>query len=238
MTREHEHERIARIYRQWSGGRALRRYERLRPEVLQQSADRTRALGAMLRKTVGPNLAALRVLDVGCGTGSFLRQLIDWGASPHKLTGTELLPERLELARLRTAQGVHWHLGGLDSLADGSVDLVTAHTVFSSILDEATRQALAGDMWRMLRPGGWCMVFDFRYNNPRNRNVRKLTRAELDRLWPARERHYRTLLLAPPLARALAGLPGLVHEGLAALLPPLRSHFVYMVRKDCQGLTD
>ena len=97
MENEVEHERIVRTYRQWSGGRALPRYERLRPEVLRQSAERTRIFGAMLRRTVGRDMAALKVLDVGCGTGSFLRQLIDWGANPAKLTGTELLAERLEV---------------------------------------------------------------------------------------------------------------------------------------------
>lgn len=232
MKSELEQQRIARIYRHWNGGQGLPRYERLRPEVLQQSADRTRILGAMLRRTLGPDLAAMRVLDVGCGSGSFLRQLIDWGASPDRLTGTELLPERLELARRNTAQGVHWHLGGLDGIPGRSVDLVTAHTVFSSIPDDRTRQMLATDMRRILRPGGWCLIFDFRYNNPRNRNVRKVARTELLRLWPARTWHYRSLLLAPPLARAMAGLPHLVHESIATLLPPLRSHFVFMARKD------
>ena len=232
MKTELEHERITRVYRQWNDGRALPRYERLRPEVLQQSADRMRTLGAMLRRTVGSDLAALRMLDVGCGTGSFIRQLIDWGASPANLTGTELLPDRLEVARRKTAHGVHWHLGGLEGIANGSVDLVSAHTVFSSILEDATRQALAAEMWRILRPGGWCMIFDFRYNNPRNHNVRRLTRMELGLLWPARERHYRTLLLAPPIARSLAALPYLVPEALAILAPPLRSHFIYMACKE------
>lgn len=231
MENELEHERIARIYRQWHGGGALPRYERLRPDVLRQSLDRSRTFGAMFRRTVGRDLAALKVVDVGCGSGSFLRQLIDWGASPANLTGTELLAERLDAARCNTAQGVHWHLGGLEHIADGSVDLVSAHTVFSSVLADDARQALAAHMWRILRPGGWCMIFDFRYNNPRNRNVRRLTRDELGRLWPARERHYRTLLLAPPLARVLARAPHLVPETLAALLPPLRSHFVFMAGK-------
>lgn len=232
MENELEHERVVRTYQQWSGGRALPRYERLRPEVLRQSADRMRIFGAMFGRTVGRNMAALKVLDVGCGTGSFLRQLIDWGADPANLTGTELLPERLDAARRTTAQGVHWHLGGLEHMTDSSIDLVTAHTVFSSVLADSARQALAAHMWRTLRPGGWCMIFDFRYNNPGNANVRRLTRTELTRLWPARERHYRTLLLAPPLARMLARAPHLMSETLATLLPPLRSHFVFMGRKD------
>lgn len=234
MKNELEQQRIAQVYHQWSGGHALPRYRRFRPEVLQQTVERTRTYAAMFQQTIGIDLAALRVLDVGCGTGGFLRQLIDWGADPANLTGTELLPDRIELARGRTARGVHWHLGELDCMPDDGFDLVTAHTVFSSILDDEARSALAADMWRCLRPGGWCMIFDFRYNNPRNHNVRKLTRAELRRMWPARTSMYRSLLLAPPLARLLSALPHLVPETLALLVPPLRSHFVFMARKDAQ----
>jgi hypothetical protein len=108
---------------------------------------------------------------------------------------------------------------------------VSAHTVFSSILDEDLRRDLAAEMWRVLRPGGWTMIFDFRYASPRNAHVRKVTDVELLRFWPAAGRHYRTLVLAPPLGRTLAALPWLIPETLAMLMPPLRSHFIYMARK-------
>jgi SAM-dependent methyltransferase len=232
MTNQAEHERINHVYRQWHGGAALARYAWHRPEIVHQSAQRARVLAALLAATVGHDLSALRALDVGCGDGLFLRQLIDWGATPAGLAGTELQQDRLERARVQTAPGVRWHFGQLDAFADDSVDLVSAHTVFSSILDDDTRRALAADMWRVLKPGGWTMIFDFRYNNPRNPNVRKVTDVELLRFWPTERRHYRTLMLLPPLSRAIARLPWLVPELLTAVLPPLRSHFVYMARKE------
>ena len=227
-----EQERINNVYRQWHGGSALARYAWHQPHILQEVADRSRAFGALLTRTVGPDLSALQVMDVGCGTGGFLRQLIDWGASPANLTGTELQQDRLDHARSHTAEGVRWHLGTLDNIPPGNFDLVTAQTVFSSILDQEVRRALAADMWNALKPGGWCLVFDFRYNNPRNPNVRKVTRAELQQLWPGHERHYRSLILTPPIARIMARGPRLLPELLASTLPPLRSHFMFMVRKD------
>jgi ubiquinone/menaquinone biosynthesis C-methylase UbiE len=232
MTHQAEQERINHVYRQWNGGAALPRYAWHRPEIVHQSAARARVLAELLSRTVGQDLSALRAIDVGCGGGAFLRQLIDWGATPSHLAGTELQHERLNQARAHTAPGVRWHLGQLDAFPDDSVDLVSAHTVFSSILDEDIRRALAAEMWRVLRPGGWTMIFDFRYNNPRNANVRKVTGVELLRFWPAEARHYRTLMLVPPLGRAIAGLPWLVPELLATVLPPLRSHFIYMARKE------
>lgn len=232
MSNQAEQDRINHVYRQWHGGAGLVRYAWHRNEILQQEADRARVLAALLPITVGADLSRVRALDVGCGHGGFLRQLIDWGAIPSQLAGTELQPDRLEHARLHTASGVRWHLGTLDAFPDGSMDMVSAHTVFSSILDDALRRQLAGEMWRVLRPGGWAMIFDFRYGNPRNRQVRRVTDVELLRFSPAEKRHYRTLMLAPPLARAMTRLPRLMPALLAALLPPLRSHFFYMAQKE------
>ena len=55
---------------------------------------------------------------------SFLRQLINWGANPALLTGTEYQQERLDLARGRSPAALQWHLGDLDVIPDGSIDLV------------------------------------------------------------------------------------------------------------------
>ena len=227
-----EQERISHVYRAWHGGAALARYAWNRPEILQQVAARARGFADLLSSTVGADLSSLEVLDVGCGSGGFLRQLIDWGATPSRLTGTELQKDRLDHARRCTASGVRWHLGTLEAMPHAAVDLVTAQTVFSSVLDPSLRRELAAQMWRALRPGGWCLVFDFRYDNPRNRNVRKVTRAELEHWWPGAGRRYRSLVLAPPLHRVLAGAPWLVCEVLTTIAPVLRSHFLYVVRKE------
>ena len=230
MDKQAEQQRIQHVYRAWQGA-ALARYAWHRPDIRVQGAQHARVLAAMLAATVGTDLSGLRVLDVGCGHGGFLRQLIEWGATPGHLTGTELQSDRIDFARARTAPGVGWHLGELDAFDDASADLVSANTVFSSILDDAVRRDLARQMWRVLRPGGWALIFDFRYNNPRNPHVRKLSDVELLRYWPAEQRLYRSLILAPPVARALAALPAVVAELLAALAPPLRSHFIYMAQK-------
>ena len=228
---EPEQERIRAVYRDWLAQERISAYAWYRPDVMEQAAAQRRVSGTMLARALGPDLGQLRVVDVGCGSGGFLRQLINWGADPTLLAGTEYQQDRLDLARLRTAAGVRWHLGELDAFPAGSFDLAIANTVFSSILADQARAALAAAMWRSLAPGGWIMLFDFRYNNPRNANVRKVSRAQLRRLWPAERQMYQTLLLAPPIARRLAGAPRLCAELLTALLPGLRSHFVYMARK-------
>ena len=226
-----EQERIRAVYRDWLAKEHVNAYAWHRADVMEQHAARLRVAGAMLVDTLGTDLARLRIVDVGCGSGGFLRQLISWGADPARLCGTEYQQDRLDQARLRTAPGVVWHLGDLDFIEPGSVDLIMANTVFSSIIAPCARAALAAAMWRCLAPGGWCMLFDFRYNNPRNAHVRKVSRAELVAWWPAAEQRYQSLVLAPPIARRLARAPRLLGELLTTLVPPLRSHFIYMARK-------
>lgn len=227
-----EKARIRAVYREWHGGKELAPYAWHRPEVLEQDAARCRAAGGLLAATVGHDLSQLRIVDVGCGSGGFVRQLISWGARPASLTGTEYQEDRLAQARAATARGVRWHLGDLDIFTDGSLDLAVANTVFSSILDEQMRHQLAADMWRVLKPGAWCMVFDFRYNNPSNPNVRRVSRPQVRQYWPSAVGHYyQTLLLAPPIARRLSRAPRLVGDLLATCVPPLRSHFIYMAQK-------
>lgn len=227
-----EKARIRAVYREWNGGRELAPYAWHRPEVMEQDAARCRVAGRLLAATVGPDLSQARIVDVGCGSGGFLRQLISWGARPGNLSGTEYQEDRLEQACAATASGVRWHLGDLEIFDSGSLDLAVANTVFSSILDEQMRHQLAAEMWRVLKPGAWCMLFDFRYNSPSNPNVRKLTRAQVHQYWPAAaSHHYQTLMLAPPIARRLAGAPRLASELLATFVPPLRSHFIYMAQK-------
>jgi SAM-dependent methyltransferase len=194
-------------------------------------AIKKRILSQALPKTVGSDLSDLKVLDVGCGIGSFLRTLIEWGAYPENLVGTEFLDDRLTQAAIKSPEKIKWHNGDLNFCENEYFDLVSAHTVFTSILDEDAREALASEMWEKVKPGGWILIFDFRYNNPSNSNVKKLTRSEMMKWWPSKTVYYTTGLLAPPLARRFIGKNYFLAEFLTLAFPFLRSHFVYMVQK-------
>lgn len=207
-------------------------YSWYRSDVRVQQSEKDLVFSACLAKAFDNNLANVKALDVGCGTGGFLRTLINWGAQPKNLVGTEYLEDRLEVASLRSPSAVEYHLGDLTEFGANSFDLVATNTVFSSILDDVDRLELSREMWRVLKPGGWLLVFDFRYNNPYNTNVRKVTCKELKEYWKeSTKSYYKTLLLAPPLARRIIPLSPFLGAFITMLFPFLRSHFCCMLQK-------
>ena len=190
--------------------------------ALQAQQERLRAMARVWQAHGWHSLAHRRMLEVGCGSGGQLLDLLRLGATPDCLTGMELLPERAAMARAVLPAGVTVHEGDACAmqLPSASQDAVLAFTLFSSLLDTDFRRHMAHTLWQWVAPGGGVLVYDFVVNNPRNPDVRKLPLAELRTLFPDARLHSCSLTLAPPLARRLPAL--LI--GAAALLPPLRTH--------------
>lgn len=228
---ELENERIRRVYAQRDQQKAgLYAYHRA--DLRLQIAQRDWELSAFLYRAFGADLGSRRFLDVGCGKGTLLRTLIEWGADPAHCVGTELLADRIAFARKVSPAAITWHLGDLrDLTVTKPFDLVSAFIVFSSILDQKRRAELASEMWERVVPGGWLLLFDIALNNPSNPDVRKVTRSELAQWWPATNTKYIPLLLAPPLARRIAPRSFFLAMLTELLLPFARSHFCYVAQK-------
>ena len=189
------------------------------------------ALGLLGRAGLLP-LDERTVLEVGCGGGQWLLDFVRWGASPGRLHGIDLLPERIAQARRRCAPGVRLSRAGGSALpyADATFDLVLQATVFSSILDVAVRRGMASEMLRVLRPGGAVLWYDLRVDNPRNPDVRRVGRQELGALFPGCGATVVRVTLAPPLARLLAARAMSAARALATV-PWLRTHYLAVIRK-------
>ena len=207
-------------------------YHPLRPEVLRARQERERALAALLRRHVQRPLADLQLLEVGCGHGDNLLDLLRLGFDPAQLTGNELLPERAAVARQRLPAAVTLLDGDALQLGlpDAQFDIVLQATVFSSILDDAFQQRLAARMWSWLKPGGAVLWYDFTLDNPRNPDVRGVPLARLRALYPEACIDARRVTLAPPLARTVGRWHPAFH-GLLHLLPPLRTHLLGWLQK-------
>ena len=216
------------------------RYSALRPEVWQTLQERQRALLHLLASHGLTDLSGLRLLEVGCGTGGNLLELLRLGFAPQHLTGIELLPDRLAQARhvlpaatvliAGDATAVATTAATAAAIAPASQDFVLQSTVFSSLLDDAFQQRLADAMWAWLKPGGAVIWYDFTFDNPRNADVRGVPLSRVRALFPQGRVQHRRVTLAPPLARVLCRWhPGLY--GLFNAVPLLRTHVLACVTK-------
>ena len=100
-------------------------------------------------------LAGLRILDIGCGYGSWLRYLVELGADSPNCVGVDLSQHRLGIAKQKNP-AISWCRENVAQLSfpDGFFDLVLQSVVFSSILDAQMRMSCALEMCRITRQGG------------------------------------------------------------------------------------
>ena len=229
MNADSEPDAVAKRYARRA---ATDRYSVLKPDVWQTLQERQRALLALFGRIGWHQLSDKRLLEVGCGGGANLLELLRLGFAPEHLTGAELLPDRHAQARRVLPAGVALHVGDalqLD-LPAASQDAVFVSTVFSSLLDDAFQHRLADVMWRWVAPGGGVLWYDFTVDNPRNRDVRGVPLARVRELFPRGELQARRITLAPPIARAVTR----VHPALYTLfnaIPPLRTHVLAWIAK-------
>lgn len=232
MSQRDETSAVRERYGRRDPSRDAERYSPLSPSVYLAEQERERALIRVLSSHGLEPLSARTLVEVGCGGGKNLLQLLRLGFAPENLRGVELLEERAARARGCLPAAVQIATGDAASLpvATGSIDVVFQSLVFSSILDPGFRAALADRMWGWVRPGGGVLWYDFTFDNPANPDVRGVPVAELRRLFPAGRVEVRRVTLAPPISRRVTRLwPGLY--GLLNAIPLLRTHVVAWIAK-------
>ena len=236
---EDELEAIARRYARREQAGAAARYSALRPEVWHTLQERQRAMLRLFAQLGFSEPRALRVLEVGCGSGGNLLELLRLGFAPEHLSGVELLPERLAQARHVLPAAVQLHAGDASTLACAahSQHIVLQSTVFSSLLDDAFQARLAAAMWAWVAPGGGVLWYDLSMNNPRNADVRGVPLKRVRALFPQARVRSRRVTLAPPLARAACRIHPTLYPVLNAL-PLLRTHVLAWLEKAGPGRSD
>ena len=123
---------------------------------------RRRALGAIYDAVHGRDQRQLRLLDVACGTGRFLRQ-VRLAFPRLKLAGLDLSDAYLYEARFQFTdlKATTWHRANAEAipLPDASQDIVSCIFLFHELPPDVRRQ-VTNEMARVLKPGGRLVFMD------------------------------------------------------------------------------
>ncbi len=192
-----------------------------------------RRLLALLRRHGFALLDTYKMLEIGCGTGYWLREFIKWGARPENITGVDLLSDRVIEAKKLCPEAVQIHCGSAAQLAFSSdtFDLVLQSTVFTSVLDASMKQQMASEMLRVVKSDGLILWYDYHVNNPWNADVRGVKRLEISQLFPGCFIKLQRITLAPPLVRLLAPYSWLACY-LLGKVPWLCTHYLGVIRQE------
>ena len=199
-------------------------------QLMMQQCERR--MLALLSRCGFADLRFKTTLEIGSGTGHWLREFVKWGARPENVTGIDLIHERLLKARELCPARMNIHCSSAAQLpfASETFDIVLQATVFTSILDEELKRSVAAEMLRVVKPTGLILWYDYHVNNPWNKDVRGVKRREIYRLFPDCRIHLKRITLLPPLARVIAPYSYLICY-LLEKFPPLCTHYLGIIRK-------
>lgn len=183
----------------------------------------------LCRQLTGKEPGKSTILEIGAGNGSNIALLEACGFRRENIFLNELLPDRVEQINRNFPDTVVFPGNAIELDFGRRFDFVFQSTVFTSLLKDEHRRALAEKMDQLLVPGGYVIWYDFIYNNPRNADVRKVSLAELKQLFPAYTLKSGRVTLAPPIGRRVGKLYPLFN------IVPLRSHILALLRKPLRG---
>jgi len=211
-------------------------YDPLAPAVYMAQQERERALIRLIQAVGLAPVAEKRVLEIGCGSGSNLLELLGLGFLPENLVANELLEERAVLARARLPQAIRILPGDATQLDPGNeaFDIVYQSTVFTSLLDSAFQEKLARRMWEWVKPAGGILWYDFVFDNPRNPDVRGVPLRRIRELFPQADIRRWRVTLAPPISRRVTRLHPELYRVFNAF-PFLRTHVLCWIGKNRPG---
>jgi SAM-dependent methyltransferase len=191
---------------------------------------RQQEMRALLARFGFFSLKSLRILELGCGLGGVLQELLQQGAQAGRLFGSDLIEPRIRRTRASLPALPLTCADGQDlPYRSGTFDLVLQFTVFTSVLDEGIKERMAREMVRVVKkPEGLILWYDYWWN-PVNNQTRGIRPAGIRRLFPGCRFHFSRITLAPPLSRRLVPLfPRLAH--LLENLKMFNTHFLAAIR--------
>lgn len=226
-----EIERIKKVYEKRKIEKKAEIYSYLNIGNLFIIHQRENNILELFKKYGFTNFSKLSVLDIGCGEGGFLRELIRYGSKPENLYGIDLLEDRIQRAKY-LSPNINFRCGDASKLPfdDSFFDMVTQFTTFTSVLDKEMREQIASEMLRVLKPKGILVWYDFHKDNPKNQDVKGVRKREIFMLFPDCNIYLARVTLAPPIARMIAPYSIILCE-LLGKIPFLCTHYIGAIVK-------
>ena len=177
-----------------------------------------------------------RILDVGCGGGGGICELVRLRYDSRNMTGIDIRSQRVEEAKqlwpkVRFIEGDASQMEFVDSC----FDLIFESTMFATLPDDVLSAGIAAEMVRVCKPGGYILLRDWRTPKSRDSKYKALTKKRLRKLFSVSKDTeiigtFRGALV-PPVGRFLsARLPSLYFM-VAAVVPLLVGQVTYVLRK-------
>lgn len=201
----------------------------LNPISIYYRQSQERALAGLLRQ-YKPISDSTHLLDIGCGNGGLLRYFANLGIPTSQLYGIDLMPDRITQARTLCPNDIHLSLVDARRLpySPATFQLVTQFTVFSSIFDPKVRQDIAGEIERVLTPGGWLIWYDMYAT--RSANTRGIQTSEILSLFPNCT-PLKTVKLHPIRASALARRSWFLCSAWERIPGIRKTHYLCLLQK-------
>lgn len=170
----------------------------------------------------------IKIIEIGAGNGSNLLFFHRLGIPFPNIYANELLENRGVILK-KNLPTPNIYIGNACELKyNEEFDIVFQSTVFTSILDYEFKKKLADRMWEMVKSTGIILWYDFKYNNPNNRDVKGIDKKEIKMLFPlAKDIEFYNVTLAPPIGRRI----GKLYNILNFFLPFLRTHLIAVIKK-------
>ena len=223
--------RIHEAYQKRKLAFSEQRWSHLNPDALYMYQSRERKILEIIRQRGLLPLDSKKILDIGSSKGETLYDFTRYGVQAKNCYGLDLRAEPIRLAR-RAHPEMHFICQNAEKLhyKSGFFDLVLCFTVFSSIRDVSMKQNIIREMLRVLKPGGYILLYDFFIKNPANLDVQPVKPKELKLFFKGHELFFKKVTLAPPLVRMFAPLSYILCMILEKITI-LRTHYLCLVRK-------
>lgn len=195
--------------------------------ILYSEFERELLLSKIIRERFSL-IPGLKILEVGSGFGNNLLFFKRTGANWSDITANELLSGRIAYLQEQFPM-VRLLPGDFSSLVvNEKYDIIYQSMVFSSVLDKDMKVIMAAKMWELLRQDGIILWYDFKFDNPRNKDVKGIRKSEVKKLFPEAENiKFYDITLLPPIGRFV----GRFYNFFNTVFPFLRSHYVAVIYK-------